>query len=164
VKVALLVIDMQKEFFNDKESRESLYLTLDYVNYSIDKFREANQPIVFILDEDAGGGIGSEGYKLFEYLKYEEQDIYISKRYGNAFWKTGLEDKLKELEVDFVVICGFSAEYCIYSTYNGALERGFEVSLLQHGIASIKNEYINFIEDICRTTSIKTIEYFLKKM
>lgn len=161
-KAALLVVDMQKEFFGYKEAQSSLQEALEYINYMIEKFREAGQPVIFIADEEAGGGKESEGYELSDELDYTEEDIFISKTHCNSFWNTELDSKLKELGVELVVVCGFAAEYCVYGTYNGAMERGYRPVLLQHGIASTNKEHLKMIEDICNTASYAVLEYILK--
>lgn len=158
MKAALLVVDMQKEFFQDEKSKESLMAALEYVNYSIDVFRKAKRPVIFIQDEETS----EAGFELHEELDIHADDKRVSKVYSNSFWKTNLEELLQEHDIDFVVICGFAAEYCVYATYNGAMERGFEPTLLQHGVASKNQKHVNFIQNICQTTSIATMEYFFK--
>lgn len=150
---------MQNEFFEEENSKKSLQDVLGVANFSIDIFRNANQPVIFIQDEDAGDGPGSYGYQLAEGLKAEDTDFYVSKQYSNSFWQTNLEEKLNELNVGMVLICGFAAEYCVQATYQGALERGFEPALIQHGIASIEQKYVEFVQEIYRTTSIKVVQY-----
>jgi nicotinamidase-related amidase len=158
VKTALLVVDMQKEFFQDEKSKDSLMSALDYINYSINIFRESKQPIIFVQDKETT----DEGYQIYEEVDVQKDDSKISKYFSNSFWQTELEELLHKLKVEFLVICGFAAEYCILATYNGAMERGFEATLLQHGIASSNSNHVSFIQNICGTTSIKTMEYFLK--
>lgn len=162
MNIALLVVDMQNDFFENEDSKKSLNEALGVVNFSIHVFREANQPIIFIQDEDAGEGPGSNGYQLHKGLNAEDTDVYISKKFSNSFWKTNLEEKLKELNVGMVLICGFAAEYCVQATYQGSMERGFEPALLQHGVASIDPKYISFVQEIYRTTSIKVMQYMLE--
>jgi nicotinamidase-related amidase len=50
-------------------------------------------------------------------LNILDSDVHIHKTYGNAFNKTSLEDELRKLGVDTVIITGFCAEYCVLSTY-----------------------------------------------
>ncbi|WP_442599056.1 isochorismatase family protein [Neobacillus sp. D3-1R] len=150
---------MQNEFFEDESSKKSLEEILGVVNFSINVFRDAQQPIIFIQDEDAGEGPESYGYQLAEGLHAEDTDYYVSKQFSNSFWQTSLEEKLRELNVGMVLICGFAAEYCVQATYQGALERGFEPALLQHGIASMDQRYIGFVQEINRTASIKVVQY-----
>lgn len=157
MKIALLVVDMQKEFFQDDKCKDGLMAALEYINYSIGVFRKAENPVIFIQDKETS----EAGYGIFEDVEVRENDARISKLYSNSFWETALEELLHKLEIELVVICGFAAEYCVYATYNGAMERGFNVALLQHGVASSNQNYAGFIQNICSTTSINTLEYFL---
>lgn len=158
MKAALLVVDMQKEFFQNEKCKDSLMEALEYVNYSIGVFRKAESPVIFIQDKETS----EAGYDIFDDVEVQENDVKVSKLYSNSFWETALEELLNKLEVKLVVICGFAAEHCIHATYNGAMERGFDVALLQHGVASSNQNYAEFIQNICSTTSINTLEYFLK--
>lgn len=157
MKAALLVVDMQKEFFQEEASRPSLMEAVDYINYSIDIFRKAGCPVIFVQDQDATG----EGFEIYEGLKVEPTDARIVKEYGNAFWKTELEELLHKQGIELIAICGYAAEYCIYATYNGAGERDFMPTLIQHAIAGPNPQHIGFIQNICRSTSITVMDYFL---
>jgi len=67
MKPALLVIDIQKEFFKeDPDTERSLNNSVEYVNYVIPFFREKNLPVVFIQHKDEENGLipGYEGFDL----------------------------------------------------------------------------------------------------
>lgn len=162
MNIALLIIDMQKEFIECDDSKKSLQNALEYINETSDIFRKAGKPVIVIQDEESGNGIGSEGYDLIEELNMVDTDIRISKLYSNGFWKTDLEDVLKDLNIEFVVLCGFAAENCVQFTLNGAIERGFNASLLQFGIASRDERQVEMIHNKRPVISIEALEYFLK--
>jgi nicotinamidase-related amidase len=162
MNIALLIIDMQKEFIEYDDSKKSLQNALEYINETSDIFRKAGKPVIVIQDEESGNGIGSEGYDLIEELNMVDTDIRISKLYSNGFWKTDLEDVLKDLNIEFVVLCGFAAENCVQFTLNGAIERGFNASLLQFGIASRDERQVEMIHNKRPVISIEALEYFLK--
>lgn len=159
--IALIVVDMQTEFFMKEDSQTSMNRSIEYVNYVIDMFRKANRPIIFVADEEAGEGIGSEGYQLYPDLNFTSNDVLISKSFSNSFWNTKLDNILREQNVELVVICGFAAEYCVYATYNGAMERGYKALILQNGIASTNTKYVNMIETISNTISYPALEFML---
>jgi nicotinamidase-related amidase len=161
MSIALLIIDMQKEFIEWKDSKKSLDNALEYINETSDMFRKAGKSVVVIQDEEAGEGIGSEGYGLIEELIVRDTDIRISKLYSNGFWKTDLEVILKDLNVEFLVLCGFAAENCVQFTLNGAVERGFNASLLQFGIASSDKRQVEMIHNKRPVISIEALEYIL---
>ena len=164
MKIALLVVDMQKQFFRIPKCLPFLDDALEYVNETITLFRKVKMPIIFIQDEEAGDGPGSEGYELYDKLLTEDADMRISKRYSNAFWETDLEAKLKHLKVDFLVICGFAAAHCVTFTYNGARERGFAACILQHGIAGFSKTAINFVHTNSPLISYEVLEYLVQKV
>jgi nicotinamidase-related amidase len=157
MKAALLVVDMQKEFFQEEGSRPSLMEAVPYINYSIDIFRKAGCPVIFVQDKETT----EEGFEVYEGLKVEPTDARIAKEYGSAFWKTELEELLHKQGIEMVAICGYAAEYCVHATYNGAMERDFVPTLIQRAIAGPNPQHIGFIQNICRTTSIMVLDYFL---
>lgn len=164
MSIALLIIDMQKEFMGVEKCRESIDDALEYINETSKIFRNVEKPVIIIQDEEVGEGPGSDGYDLMEELIVKDSDYRISKFYSNAFWKTDLEKILKELDVEFVVVSGFAAEHCVLFTYNGALERGIGASVLQHGIAGFDKEQIKETQNLRAVISYEAIDYLLRKL
>ncbi len=164
MSIALLVIDMQKEFLSINKCKESITDSLEYINETASLFRSANKPVIIIQDEEVGDGPGSEAYELMEEFTTSDTDIKVKKLYSNAFWKTDLEKLLKDLEVEFVVISGFACEHCVLFTYNGALERDFAASLLQHGISGFDAEIVKTTQNTRAVISIEALDYLLKKI
>jgi nicotinamidase-related amidase len=70
-----------------------------------------------------------------------------------------LETVLHDLGVDTVIISGFCAEYCILSTYRGALDKDFTPALLSWALASVNPANIPFVESINDKVSLE----FLRK-
>lgn len=161
MSIAFLVIDMQKEFYQLEHCKETMVGTIDYINETAELFRKTGHPVVIVQDEEAGEGPGSKGYELMDEIKTEISDIRISKIYSNAFWKTDLEKLLKDRGVKFVIVSGFAAEYCVLFTLNGAEERGFGASLLQHGVAGLSKTRVDETYLIRPTVSLETIFYML---
>ena len=151
MKPALLVVDVQKAFFNETPVQtQSLNDAVQYINAGIDLFREKKLPVVFIqhMEEEDNLLPGNEGFDLPEALKMLPTDISIHKTYGNAFNKTDLYAKLRELDVDTVVVTGFCAEFCVLNTCRGAKDLDLTAMLLRGAIASGNLENIKFVESI----------------
>ena len=164
MKPALLVIDIQKAFFRfDDFTTKSLNGTIEYANAAIAIFREKGYPVISIQHMDVEDGLipGSDGFDLPESLDIEPDDLHFHKTYGNALIKTGLHEKLKDLEVDTLIICGFRAENCILSTYRGAEDMDLFPILLRGGIAGGDPDRIKFVEDINEVISIWALERLL---
>jgi len=163
MNMALLVIDMQKAFFKD-DSKKSMEKASEYINYTVALFRDNNKPIIWIQDEDLEDGnvSGTPGFEIIELLSPQKDEKRIIKHYGNSFNKTELLDYLLNEKIDTVIITGFCAEYCILSTYRGALDHDLTPILLKNAIASGSNENIKFVEDINDTITIKILEKIIR--
>ena len=164
MKPALLVIDLQKKFFEiDDTHSESLKLAIDYINEAILIFRKKGFPIISIQHKNENEGLipGNEEFEVHESVKLEPHDLRIVKTYGNSFTKTRLNERLRQLEVDTVVITGFCAEECVLSTYVGAEDNDFTPVILRSAIASGNPNHIKFVEEISNLISIGALTKFL---
>ena len=164
MKPALLVIDIQNEFFNlNQAASDSLKAAIECVNEAIDLFRKKNFPIVVIQHKSKEEGLvpGKAGFEVPTTLKLQPQDIRIVKTYGNSFTKTGLAEKLRKLGVDTVIVTGFCAEYCVLSTYRGSQDFDFAPIILKGSLASDNAEHIRFVEEITETISFGALKTLL---
>lgn len=163
MNIALLIIDMQQTFYDEKNYKEGLKNALEYINETSELFRSNDLPVIVIQDIEAAEGPGSPGFENISELIVKDSDIRLEKEFSNSFWKTDLENILKAKDIEFLVISGFAAEYCVLFTLNGAQERGYGASLLQHGIAGVDPEIIKQTQSIRPTISLDALEFFLKK-
>ena len=164
MKSALLVIDLQKQFFNlNQTCSDSLSSAIEYINEAIPIFREKGFPIIVIQHKNEAAGLvpGSQGFDIHESIKLEPQDPRIIKTYGNAFTKTELAHNLRELGADTIIITGFCAEECILSTYVGADDNDFTPIILRSAIASDNPSRIKFVEEISNLISIGALRKLL---
>ena len=164
MRPALLVIDVQNEFFDINQAcSNSLKSAIEYINAAIDLFREKNLPIIVIQHKDDDQGLvpGKPGFDVPKSVKLKSQDVRIVKTYGNSFTKTGLAEKLRELQVDTVIVSGFCAEYCVLSTYRGAQDFDFTPIMLKGSLASENAEHIRFVEEITEIISYGALKTLL---
>ena len=111
MKPALFVIDMQKEFFKSSpQTAQSFKEAIETINAAIALFRAKNLPVVCIqhMNEQDSLMPGEDVFELPEELNILATDIRIHKTYGNAFNKTSLLSKIHELDVDTIIVSGFS--------------------------------------------------------
>ena len=151
MKPALLVVDVQKEFFKlSPATAQSLNDAIEYINAAIALFREKNLPVICVqhVEEEEKLVPGEDGFELPEALDVLPSDLHIHKTYGNSFNKTPLADELRERGVDTVIITGFCAEYCVLSTYRGAEDLDLTPVVLRGSLASTTPKNIRFVESI----------------
>jgi nicotinamidase-related amidase len=154
MKPALLVIDVQNKFFKISPAcADSLNSAIEYINTAIGLFRSKGYPIFVIQHKEENEGLlpGTPDFELPKTLNVEQQDARIIKTYGNSFTKTSLATQLQGLGVDTVIITGFCAEYCVFSTYVGAQDLDLKPIVLRGAIASYNAEHIRFVEEITET-------------
>jgi len=156
MKPALLVIDVQKEFFKfSPGTAQSLTDAIEYINAAIDLFRARNLPVICIqhMEEEDGLLPDKDGFGLPDGLNVLPSDVHIIKTYSNAFNRTPLLKTLQELGVDTVIVTGFCAEYCVLSTYRGAKDVDLTPLILRGSLASSIPENIKFVENISELVS-----------
>ena len=164
MKPVLLVIDVQKEFFTNPTTSQSLNAAIEYINAAIELFREKHLPIVCIQDVDKEEGVvpGKDGFELPQNLNILSSDLHIHKTYRNSFNKTPLGEKLQELGVDTAIITGYSAERCVLSTYRGAEDLDLTSIILRGALASDNQENIEFVERINNIISYESLKKVLE--
>jgi len=105
---------------------------------------------------------GAEGFELPDDLDILPSDLHIHKVYGNSFNKTPLEDELRKLGVDTVIITGFCAEYCVLSTCRGAEDLDLTPIIVRGSLASVIPENIRFVESINNIISYGALKKVLE--
>lgn len=165
MKPALLVIDMQQTFFDSiPAARESLESALEPINAAVRLFREKGLPVIVIEDiEEANGRLpGSPGFETTERIHLIPEDPRIHKTYSNAFNKTGLEQVLRGLEVDTLLLTGFAATRCVLSTCRGAQDLDFRPLMLRGALADRSPEKVRFVEDLEELISFGALTAFFE--
>jgi len=127
----LLVIDVQNAVVADGYDREGV---LERIAQTIDKARAQHVPVIYIQHvEDIEGSDmqrGSEGWQIHDRVKPLEGEVVIGKEYPDSFADTDLAETLEDLDINHLVICGAQTDFCVRTTTMGALNRGYDVTLV----------------------------------
>jgi len=164
MKPALLVIDVQNSFFKISQGcADSLNSAIEYINAAIELFRGKEYPIFVIQHKAENEGLlpGRPDFELPKSLNIKPEDPHITKTYGNSFNRTSLAAQLQKLGVDMVMITGFCAEYCVFSTYVGARDLDLKPIILRGAIASDNAEHIRFVEESTETITLGALKTLL---
>jgi len=113
--------------------------------------RSLNIPILYICDSHEQGDYeltvwgphamkGTKEAEVIEELKPEKQDIIIEKRTYSGFYKTTLEDKLRELNIDTLILTGVHTHICVQHTAADAFFRGFQIIIPTDCVAAISED------------------------
>lgn len=163
MKPALLVIDLQNAFtgYFDKAEKD---MALIYVNYAIDLFRKNGYPVIKIQHTDPVNGPkpGTEPFEFLSSVTVTKDDPQVTKTYGDAFNKTGLDKMLKDKGVNTVFVCGFNAVGCVISTFIGAYNHDYVPFFIKDALISHKPNYSNYIADIYDAVSLNVVKVMLE--
>lgn len=141
MKLALLIVDMQKAFLEEGLHESGADKACEYINHVAGLLRSKGHSVIHVCDLD-GQKEPQDRLGVIPEVLIDETDKTVWKQHSNGFWETSLGDLLKKECVEFIIVAGFAAEECVTFTFNGAREHGFQTAILQHGIASFKPQAI----------------------
>ena len=145
MKKALLVLDAQVAFFHLNRPLYNAEIVLNNIRALIDRARAAGAPIVYLQHYAGQGSVfekGSSGWQIHPSIGPQPEDSVIEKHKADAFQATPLEERLAQLAVRSIVVCGFVTEGCIDTTVRRASSLGFNVELARDGHSTTDGEIL----------------------
>lgn len=129
---ALVVIDLQRAAFDGVRCPpvDSASELIRNACTLVDAARTGGHPVVFVQHcEGAGEPFeeGTEQWQLHASLVPAPGELVVRKRASSSFEHTGLDARLKALQVDALVLCGLQSEHCVSNTARAALDLGYDV-------------------------------------
>lgn len=141
MRIGLLIIDLQEAHLG-KVEQQVIDKACEYINYVSGLLRGKGHAVIHIQDIEGMEPSEEAKFNIIPGIEVQETDFRVQKEYSNAFWKTDLEQIVREQKIDLLILSGYAAEHCVLFTYNGAAERGFKAVLLQNGILSSHSDVI----------------------
>ena len=146
-KRALLVIDVQNEYFTGKLPVTYPAGSLANVLSAMDAAREHRVPVVVIQHASPQPDApvfckGTKEWELHPEVAARPHDALIHKALPGSFTGTELETWLRGRGVETVVIAGYMTQMCCDTTARQAMHLGFGVEFLSDGTGTlaIKND------------------------
>jgi nicotinamidase/pyrazinamidase len=152
-KGVLLIIDMVKDNFIEERNLPITPLAkkiIDPINRLSAEFRKKGWPVIFSTDAfheqdfiftgsmHPHSLAGTKGAEIIDELMRVESDIWIQKPRFSAFFNTGLEKKLRELNITICAVAGIATNFCVLTTVMDALCHDFKVIFLEDCTAASK--------------------------
>lgn len=132
MKTALLIIDVQKDYFpNGKmELTGSLEASLK-IRELLEHFRKAGKPVIHIQHVSARPGAAfflpnTPGMEFHENVTPKQDEKIFVKNFPNSFRETGLGRYLAENQISKLVITGMMTHMCVDTTVRAAFDLGYE--------------------------------------
>ncbi len=126
-QAVLLVVDVQVMVMRSVWEAPRI---IKNINLAVEKAREQGAPVIWVQQTDEELVYGSPEWQLPPELSPREGETRLRKKYNSAFEQTLLETILSQLGATHVVLAGAATNWCIRATAYGALERGYDLTLL----------------------------------
>jgi nicotinamidase-related amidase len=124
---ALVIVDVQMGVV--AEAWESARV-IGNVALAVDRARAANVPVIWVQHADEELPRDSDAWQWVPELVPGQGEARVHKRYNSAFEETSLEDELARSSATHVVLAGAATNWCVRATAYGALDRGYDVTLV----------------------------------
>ncbi len=152
MKTAVVVIDMINDFvtgvFKSKRAEKIIPNVKQLLNFA----RENKIPVIYVNDAhlpnldtefDVWGPhavAGTWGAKIVDELKPEKNDFVLQKRRYSAFQGTSLDQLLRELKVDTLILNGVVTDICIQHTAADAFFKGYKIIVPEDCVEAINEK------------------------
>ena len=144
---ALLVIDVQNEYFSGKLPVSHPPGSLDNILKAMDAAAVNKIPVVVIRHAARSETSpvfrkGSPEWELHPDVEKRHRDTLIEKNWPDSFTETQLEEWLKGNGIDTLTVCGYMTQMCCDTTARRAFHLGYAVEFLSDatGTLSFTNE------------------------
>lgn len=135
-KQAFLVVDVQTGFIDGMFSVYQAESMLERIKQLIEKARSTETPLIYVQHNE---DIENDG-PIHPSISPTETDNVILKMTPDSFHETNLEEVLRKLCVEEVVIAGFQTDYCINATAKRANELGYHVTIVEDAHSTIDSD------------------------
>ena len=127
-KAVLLVVDVQAGVMRESWEADRV---IGNVARAVARARSQGVPVIWVQHSDDELRYGSAEWKWVPELKPGDRELLIHKRFNSSFEETTLEDELRKLGATHIVLAGAATNWCIRATAYGALERGYDLTLVK---------------------------------
>ncbi len=159
---ALLVIDAQEEW---RDPNSPLYLGSDFkdlvenINGLVFLSRQNSIPVIWVKHVLKADGSdrerfqpkdvnfmveGTKGAQIMSELKPLPSEIILQKNKFSCFLGTNLEELLKKMHIDELIICGIMTNTCVRTAAFDGYQRSYKITIIKDACASDSKETDEF--------------------
>jgi nicotinamidase-related amidase len=141
---ALVIVDIQRDYFpGGKMPLHEPEAGAAKAGEVLEAFRAKREPVVHVQHLSSEGFLveGTEGAEIMAPVTPQEGETLITKRAPNAFLGTDLEQHLRGLDVEEVVVTGMMTSMCVDATTRAGADLGFRMTLVPDACAAPSLEF-----------------------
>ena len=132
----LLIVDVQVGVMRDAWDAPRVVRN---VSRAVERAREQSVPVLWVQHSDDELVHGSAQWQWVPQLRPAPAEPCLDKRFNSSFEQTALDEELARLGATHIVLAGAATNWCIRATAYGALDRGYDLTLVKdaHTTSSI---------------------------
>ena len=171
MKRALLVIDVQREYFEGALPITHPVGHLEQILNAMDEAAKAGLPTAVIRHHQPDPAspmfcLNSDMWQLHPEVEQRPRDVLIDKQLPGSFTNTGLGDWLQQMQADTVCIAGYMTHICCDTTARQAFHRGFKVEFLRDatGTLAVENSAGSVTAEQLQTSILVAQQMFISEV
>jgi len=127
-KTVLLVVDVQSGVMSEAWDAPRI---IKNVARAVERARAQSVPVIWIQHSDKELLFGSPQWQWVAELAPAADEPVLHKHFNSSFEQTSLEAELAKLGVTHIALAGAATNWCIRATAYGALDRGYDLTLIK---------------------------------
>ena len=131
---ALMVVDVQQGVMKNAWEAQRVIAN---VAATVAQARASNMPGIWVQHADAELVKDTAEWQWVAQLAPASGEAWVHKQFNSAFEETELESKLAAHNVAHIVLCGAATNWCIRATAYAALERGYDLTLIEDAHSTV---------------------------
>jgi nicotinamidase-related amidase len=124
----LMVVDVQVGVVNGAWDAQRVIKSVSRV---VERARSEGVPVIWVQHSSDELPSGSSQWQWVPELVPSSGESLIHKQFNSAFEQTSLDAALASLEATHIVLAGAATNWCIRATAYGALDRGYDLTLVK---------------------------------
>ena len=127
-KAVLVIVDVQVGVMSGSWDPERV---IKNVARTVERARAEGVPVIWVQHSDEELTYGSPQWQWVPELVPAEGEALVHKKFNSSFEQTELENELAKLGATHLTLAGAATNWCIRATAYGALERGYDLTLVE---------------------------------
>lgn len=126
-QAVLLVVDVQVGVMGESWDAPRI---IKNVARAVERARGHGVPVIWVQHSDKNLVYASPQWQWVPELTPAEGEPLVHKRFNSSFEQTTLDEQLAKLGATHIALAGAATNWCIRATAYGALDRGYDLTLL----------------------------------
>jgi len=127
-KGVLLVVDVQVGVMREAWDAARIIRNL---SRAVERARAQNVPVIWVQHAGRDLAYGSPEWQWVPEVTPAEGETLVHKQFNSSFEQTALDEELAKIGATHIALAGAATNWCIRATAYGALDRGYDLTLIK---------------------------------